>query len=340
MPASLSCCHTGRGSRASKYASVCSRACILAVLLLCSWAVPSLRRARAEGGPGAAAGAPADAAPAEPVEAGPYGELIESALREYRGHRFHEARSLFAKAHAVLPNARTLRGLGLVEFELRNYVESAALLERALAEQKRALTGALRGETEQLWRRAEGFLARFDLESALPLTVRVDGVERERAHGEPLAVAVGDHLLEFSAPGYVAERRVVRVHGGEREPLRVALQPVGPTLQPAATATDSRVVHADRANGDPASGAAAQLDVSPTAAAKSELTAEGNTALAPKPQAPRDERRPLYKNKWLWTGVVLATAAAAVGLGFGLSTEQGGTREPISAPPIASRSGP
>lgn len=289
-----------------------------------------------------APGAPADVASVEPAEAGPYGELIASALREYRAHRFHEARSLFAKAHAVLPNARTLRGLGLVEFELRNYVESAALLERALAEHNRALTGTLRSETEQLWRRAEGFLARFDLESALPLTVRVDGVERERNHGEPLAVAVGDHLLEFSAPGYLAERRIVRVHGGEREPLRVALQPVDPTLVPAATSTDARVVQAGSANGDRSSGQTAQLDVSPTAAAKSALPEEGNTSPAAKPQAPRDERRPLYKNKWLWTGVAVATAAAAVGLGIGLTVEQGGggTREPISAPPIASRSGP
>lgn len=338
MPASLSCCHTCRGSRGSKYASMCSRACFLAVVLSFSWSAQPTLRARAQGRQVSAAEAPTDA---EPVEAGPYGELIESALREYRAHRFHEARSLFAKAHAVLPNARTLRGLGLVEFELRNYVESAALLERALAEHKRALTGTLRGETEQLWRKAEGFLARFDLESALPLTVRVDGVERERSPGEPLAVAVGDHLLEFSAPGYIAERRIVRVHGGEREPLRVALQPVDPTLVPAAKSTGVRVVHAGSADGDRASEATAQLDVSPTAAARSELADEGSTALVPKPQAPRDERRPLYKNKWLWTGVVVVTAAAAVGLGFGLSAEQGGgTQEPISARPIASRSGP
>jgi hypothetical protein len=279
--------------------------------------------------------------PAEGVESGPYAELIESALREYRAHRFYEARSLFAKAHAVLPNARTLRGLGLVGFELRDYVESAALLERALAERKRALTGALRSETQQLWQRAEGFLARFELESEQALTVRVDGVQRERAPGEPLAVAVGDHLLEFSAPGYVAERRVVTVRGGERELLRVALQPLDPSLAPATTKAESRVVSAGQTNADDAGESeSARVDVSPAAAARSELRDESITVPAPMPHAAPHERRPLYKNKWLWTGVVVATAAAAVGLGFGLTADQGRTREPISDPPIASRSGP
>ena len=37
--------------------------------------------------------------------------------------RFHAAaRSLFERAHAIDPNARTLRGLGMVEFELRHYL--------------------------------------------------------------------------------------------------------------------------------------------------------------------------------------------------------------------------
>jgi len=243
----------------------------------------------------------------DPIDSGPYAELIEGALREYRAHRFHEARSLFAKAHALFPNARTLRGLGLVEFELRNYAESAALLERALAEPERALTGPLRVETEQLWQRADGFLARFEIQSDQALTIRVDGVLRERASGEPLTVLVGDHLCEFSSPGYVTQRRVLQVRGGEREPLQVALE---------------------------------ALEVSPAAAARSQPSDEAPGSLPLQPGTQRDDRSPWYKNKWLWTGAVVITAAAAVGLGFGLSANQGQTREPISAPPIASRSGP
>jgi len=254
----------------------------------------------------------------DPLESGPYAELIEGALREYRAHRFHEARSLFAKAHAVFPNARTLRGLGLVEFELRNYVESAALLQRALNERERALSGSLRVETEQLWQRADGFLARFEIRSDQALSISVDGVLREHAQDEALTVAVGDHLFELSSPGYVAQRRMIRVRGGEREPLEVALEPFA--VSPVAAArTDLR---------SPAQ--------APRAATPSE--AAGSFQVQPGPR--RDDRARWYKNKWLWTGVIAVSAAAAVGLGFGLTANQGRTSDPISAPPIASRSGP
>jgi tetratricopeptide (TPR) repeat protein len=328
-----------------------SRSCVLATLLQVCAAASLPHPARAEGDREQARPTPGASTAGDPVEGGPYGELIEAALREYRAHRFHEALSLFAKAHAVLPNARTLRGLGLVEFELRNYVESAALLERALAEPKRALTGGLRSETEQLWRRAEGFLARFELHSEQALTVHVDGVQREQAQGEPLAVAVGDHLLEFSAPGYVSERRVVRVRGGEREPLQVALQPQ-PALAPAdphGAALASRSApgkttlgaRTDRARASTApSVGSAGADLSPAAAARSQPDDEARSMFQLSPQPAHDDRRPLYKNKWLWAGVIVATAAAAVGLGFGLTADRGRTRDPISAPPIASRSGP
>jgi hypothetical protein len=261
----------------------------------------------------------------DPVDSGPYAELIEGALREYRAHRFHEARSLFAQAHAVFPNARTLRGLGLVEFELRNYVESAALLQRALAEPERALTGSLRSETEQLWMRADGFLARFEIRSDQALTISVDGVLRERVRDEALAVAVGDHLFEFSAPGYVAQRRVIRVRGGEREPLEVALEPF--VVSPVAAAQSDL--------GAPTEDPRATEDRS-HAGGPSE--AAGTFPVPPGPQ--HDDRARWYQNKWLWTGVIAVSAAAAVGLGFGLTANQGQTSDPISAPPIASRSGP
>jgi tetratricopeptide (TPR) repeat protein len=272
----------------------------------------------ASGPPDSASLARGATAPFDPVERGPYAELIDGALREYRAHRFHEARSLFAKAHAVFPNARTLRGLGLVEFELRNYVESAALLERALSEQERALTGSLRVETEQLWRRADGFLARFEIRSDQALRISVDGVLREHARDEPLTVAVGDHLLEFSAPGHVAQRRVLRVRGGEREPLEVALEPLA--VSPVAAA------HTELGSPEQA----------PRAAPPSE--AAGSFQVQPGPR--RDDRARWYKNKWLWTGVIAVSVAAAVGLGFGLTANRGQTSDPISAPPIASRSGP
>ncbi|MEY4512912.1 MAG: hypothetical protein RLZZ450_5034 [Pseudomonadota bacterium] len=49
-----------------------------------------------------------------------YRETIAEALIEYEAHNYLEARTLFERAHKLYPNARTLRGLAVVAFELRN----------------------------------------------------------------------------------------------------------------------------------------------------------------------------------------------------------------------------
>lgn len=63
-------------------------------------------------------------------QAEPYEDAVRLALGEFDAGNFAEAREHFRKAHSLDPNARTLRALGLVEFELRNYGEAANFLER------------------------------------------------------------------------------------------------------------------------------------------------------------------------------------------------------------------
>ena len=43
-----------------------------------------------------------------------YKQLIQQALGEFRRQNWPEARVLFRRAHALSPNARTLRGMGVV----------------------------------------------------------------------------------------------------------------------------------------------------------------------------------------------------------------------------------
>lgn len=311
--------------------------CLLWVLLSAAAAT----HARAEGGPSthgdaaeAATGGPATQTAADgasqaaaaadpPAQRGTfhaYESYVEAALREYRGHRFPEARSLFAKAHAAFPNARTLRGLAMVEFELRNYVESAALFERALNEPVRPLSGELRRETEQLRKKAEGFVAHFEIVSKSPVVIAVDGVQTEPSAGAQIALAVGDHVLDLSAIGYASQRRRLRVRGGEHETLEVTLTPL----------ENSR----DEAKPEPPRAA-------PPARTLLALQVEPRPLFARAPEgALRDDTRAFYKNRWLWTGVGVATAALAFGLGFGLTAHDGRTQTPISATPIAIRSGP
>src|SRR3954466_6623521 len=61
-----------------------------------------------------------------------YRRLIGDALKEYGLEHFEESRSLFERAHMLSPSARTERGLGMVEFELRHYVTAQHLLELSL----------------------------------------------------------------------------------------------------------------------------------------------------------------------------------------------------------------
>lgn len=264
-----------------------------------------------------------------------YESLVESALREYRAHRFPEARSLFTQAHAVSPNARTLRGLGMVEFELRHYVESERLLERALAETVRPLSGALREETEQLWERADAFVAHYQI-LALPaqrVALNVDGVAWEAPLDQPISLAVGDHVLEFSAAGYATQRRRVVVHGGEHDSIAV-------TLDKLLVVRDVGLAPDDAPSSEPTPGAAPIKRPRAKAPSLAPSDASSGPPFGPRSDAPRDDRSPLRKKTWIWASVVVSAAALAFGLGFGLSARGDRVGAPISDTPIATRSGP
>jgi hypothetical protein len=220
----------------------------------------------------------AQALTAEPAG---YKQLMDEAVAEYELRHFAEARALFARGASLFPNARAFRGVGMAEFELRDYADSVDSLERALASDVRPLEGPLRGETEQLLERARRFVGRilFTLEPA-ETRVLVDNVPVTLGTQRDLRLTVGDHNLELRAEGYLAERRTLKVRGGELDSLHVALTRVDtPALGP--------------------------LVLAPAA--------------APVPHDTGSERRPLYKNPWLWTGVGVAVAALATGLAIGLS---------------------
>lgn len=159
---------------------------------------------------------------AQAEEPAGYRLLVSEAVREFGARHFAEARGLFSRAHALFPNARTLRGLGATEFELRNYRECVMYLERALEMPVRSLDQDLRERTEKLLTRARGFVGRLEL-TVLPATTTavIDGVP---VHGaKEILLDVGDHELEFHAPGYLPEKRRLHVHGGDSRTLRIAL---------------------------------------------------------------------------------------------------------------------
>jgi hypothetical protein len=172
-----------------------------------------------------------------------YVDAINEAVIEFKAGRHAEAREMFLKAHAIDPNGRTFRGLGIVEYELRNYVASARMLEQALASTRKPLTGTLRAQTERMLERAKAYIGGVHLEvEPAGATVRVDGTVVDLDPSNTLELDVGDHVFEFHARGRLSTKQTVSVKGGQTETLRVALRPSvdGTTVGPPAATTDDR----------------------------------------------------------------------------------------------------
>jgi tetratricopeptide (TPR) repeat protein len=81
-----------------------------------------------------------------------YRSTLKDALAEYDANHFEEARVLFRRAHEINPNARTLRGIGMASFELRDYVAAVRTLSAALVETRKPLSAEQRTHAQGLAR--------------------------------------------------------------------------------------------------------------------------------------------------------------------------------------------
>lgn len=244
-----------------------------------------------------------------------YRSAVNEALSEYKAGHFEEARALFAEAHAIYPNARTLRGLGMTAYELRRYRESIEYLEDALGSPVKPLDGRLRSETESLLTRAYRFVARLRLVLTPTSTlVSIDGHPGIPAPDKPLLLEPGLHQFEFSAEGHHAEKRELDVKGREiiTWTIQLATQPEPPPAAPVAAA-------------------AAPVVPPPEQVAKAAEPAPIETKPVTHTE-PAEQRRPLYKNPWLWTGIALGVTAIAVGVGIALSKDSTEERGPVHTP--------
>jgi len=169
------------------------------------------------------------------VESDAYRALVSEAVSEFDAGRWEEARSLFRRAHVLAPNARTLRGLGMCAYELRDYAEAARTLADALTESRRALTTEQQSQTRTLLGRAHGFVARYTLAAAAPDdVVRIDGAPARREDDGSVLLAMGTHSVTLLRGTRVVGELTVQVHGGEEEALELR----APTT-PEATAGDA-----------------------------------------------------------------------------------------------------
>jgi hypothetical protein len=184
------------------------------------------------GAPKAWAQGTAGQTPAASEESPEYKQAIGQALEEYGLQHYEESRTLFERAHSLDPNARTLRGLGMVEFELRHYVAAEGYLEASLKSTKKALTEEQRAAVTDLLARTKQFIAKYELavepEAPAGMRVELDGKPVQWDSQEPLSVEAGEHVLRVSAPNADSREVHLDVKGGEQQTLRIELTVRGP----------------------------------------------------------------------------------------------------------------
>jgi hypothetical protein len=183
--------------------------------------------------------APADTAQSIDAQ---YANTIRDALSEMAAQHYLEARALFLKAHALMPSARTERGLGSVEFELQHYTWAALHFRAALTSGVRPLDQSMRKEVEQALARAESYTGYLLLTlTPADAAIKIDGQPTKPAADGTIWVDIGDHDLQCEAAGYQPQRQKVSIAGAQRVDLTVTLAPAaiaGPSAavsdQPAA----------------------------------------------------------------------------------------------------------
>ncbi|HVZ34702.1 MAG TPA: hypothetical protein VG963_19875 [Polyangiaceae bacterium] len=156
-----------------------------------------------------------------------YDKAIERAVTAYNGGDYDEATRQFQRAHELSPSARTLRGVGMSEFELGHHDRAAEALERALASKVAPLEGDLRTDTERLLREALARVGRLHLEVVPESSeIALDGAARTLEANHLLLVTPGPHLLEAHAPGYERARQPITAEAGRELDLKLALVPL------------------------------------------------------------------------------------------------------------------
>jgi hypothetical protein len=155
-----------------------------------------------------------------------YQEQIRRALQEYELGHWNEAKAFFAEAHAMQPSARTLRGLGLTSYELRDYVAAIGYATRALADNVRPLTEEMLKEMRGILEQSEHFVGHAHLvlepKSAI---VRVDGKAAVVEADGRLLLNPGSHELVSQAPGFESAARTVQTESGDNLEVELTLRP-------------------------------------------------------------------------------------------------------------------
>jgi hypothetical protein len=200
---------------------------------------------------------PARARAADPAEVE---ELIRQGVELRRANKDHAAVPLFQRAYDLERSARTAAQLGLVESSLGYWLAAERHLNEALSFPRHPWLLRNKAEIDKALRDVQSYIGEVAVTGA-PAGAEV--LLNGRAVGrlplpEPLRLAEGPAVVEVRAPGYLPSTTNLKIDGGRRESLNIALQPgsgaaAGPGTPPGTGA------HA-RAPTSPETTAARQVD--------------------------------------------------------------------------------
>lgn len=186
--------------------------------------------------PPAQSAPPAAAPAAAETPADEYNRLIREGLVEYEQRNWAEALTLFERAHAVNPNARTLRAIGNVAFEMRRYTKSIDALRASLSDSRKPLTQTERTEVENTVERALRYVATLRVTlKPVNATLLLDGAPTAQRE---LTLDMGEYRIGARAPGYKDSEIKVSLNGGQTRDLEIDLVPE--SAQPAAQGTSEQ----------------------------------------------------------------------------------------------------
>lgn len=206
-------------------------------------------------------------APAQPPEGTEDGfdAAVRAAIGAFSEKDFDAAMRGFERAHALSPGAHTLRGMGMVAFEQRDFRRAYGHLQAALRQPVKKLSDAHRSHVLDLLARTRSFLGVYHLSLQPPAAkLRVDDADAELSEGSELWLTVGRHRLVASAPGHLSTERQLEVVGNEDETLSIVLSP---GTEPAAAPDNPLEASSPPGMADGVVGAAPDPEQAPAAAA-------------------------------------------------------------------------
>jgi hypothetical protein len=201
------------------------------------------------------------AAPAGAAEPAKIEELIRQGVELRRVKENHRALPLFQQAYDLAPSPRTAAQLGLVEMALGYSLEAERHLSESLSATHDVWVKENRPVLEKSLARVKANIGEVVLDGGPSgAEVRVNGrIVGKLPLEVPVRLGEGPATVELRAAGYVTANRPLVVKAGERQLVRIDLDPEGRGSAPATLPVPSAVAvplagpaTATRLDGEPA----------------------------------------------------------------------------------------